>query len=144
MSSQNVISSMRIAAALLATAIAASCSSGPEDTTEFGDLALIGASVYTVDENQPWAEAVVVRDNSIIYVGNAEGASKLIGESTDVRDLGGQLLLPGFIDAHAHPVAGGAYATALSLETWGTVDEWVAAIAEYADANKDAELLFGY
>ena len=97
-----------------------------------------------MDENQPWAEAVVVRDNSIIYVGNAEGASELIGESTDVRDLGGQLLLPGFIDSHAHPVAGGAYATALSLETWGTVDEWVAAIAEYADANKDAELLFGY
>lgn len=144
MSSQNVISSIRIAAALLATAIAASCSSGPEDTTEFGDLALIGASVYTVDENLPWAEAVVVQDNSIIYVGNAEGASELIGDSTDVRDLGGQLLLPGFIDSHAHPVAGGAYATALSLETWGTVDQWVEAIAEYADANKDAELLFGY
>jgi len=144
MSDQQFFSSYRVVATLLATSIATSCSSGPEDTTEYGDLAFIGASVYTVDENQPWAETVVIRDDTIIYVGNAEGASELIGDSTDVHDLGGQLLLPGFIDSHAHPVAGGAYATALSLETWGTVDEWVAAIAEYADANEDDELLFGY
>ena len=92
----------------------------------------------------PWAETVVVRGDTIIYVGDAEGAADLIGESTEVRSLGGQLLLPGFIDSHAHPIAGGAYAKALSLETWGTVDEWVTAIAEYAEANEDAELLFGY
>lgn len=95
-------------------------------------------------EGAPRAEAVVVRDDTIIYVGDAEGASEFIGESTDVRNLGGQLVLPGFIDTHAHPVAGGAYATALSLETWGTVEEWVEAIAEYAAANEDAGLLFGY
>jgi predicted amidohydrolase YtcJ len=41
-------------------------------------------------------------------------------------------------------VAGGAYATSLSLDTWGTVDEWVSAIAEFAAENKDAPLLFGY
>jgi predicted amidohydrolase YtcJ len=133
-----------LAVILVATAVATSCSSGSEDTSEYGDLALVGARAYTLDENMPWADAVVVRDDTIIYVGDKEGAADLIGESTDVRDLGGQLLLPGFIDTHAHPIAGGAYATALSLETWGTVDEWVEAIAQYADANKDAELLFGY
>ena len=104
----------------------------------------MNARVYTLDERMPWAEAVVVRDDTIVYVGNAAGAKGLTGDATRVMDLGGQLLLPGFIDAHAHPVAGGAYATALSLDTWGTVDDWVEAIAEYAEANQDAELLFGY
>ena len=139
-----ILSTIRLAVILVATAVATSCSSGSEDTSEYGDLALVGARAYTLDENMPWADAVVVRGDTIIYVGDKQGAADLIGESTDVRDLGGQLLLPGFIDTHAHPVAGGAYATALSLETWGTVDEWVEAIAQYAEANKDAELLFGY
>ena len=137
-------SSIQVSAILLAAAIATSCSSATEDSAQYGDLALVGASVYTVDESTPWAETVVVRGDEIVYVGDAEGASEYIGANTEVRDLDGQLLLPGFIDSHAHPVAGGAYATALSLETWGTVDEWVAAIAEYAAANQDAELLFGY
>ena len=114
------------------------------DDARIGDLALVNAKVYTLDEESPWAEAVVVRDDAIVYVGDADGAADLVGDATEVRDLGGQLLLPGFIDSHAHPVAGGAYATALSLETWGTVESWVQAIADYAEANPDAPILFGY
>ena len=131
-------------ATLLTALLATACSGEKEDSAEYGDLAFINARVYTLDEQMPWAEAVVVRDDTIVYVGTATGAKGLIGDTTRVVDLGGQLLLPGFIDAHAHPVAGGAYATALSLDTWGTVDDWVEAIAEYAEANQDAELLFGY
>jgi cytosine/adenosine deaminase-related metal-dependent hydrolase len=71
---------------------------------------------------------VVIRNDTIVYVGDAAGSAALIGDATDVRDLDGQLVLPGFIDTHAHPVAGGGYATALSLETWGTVDDWVEAL----------------
>ncbi len=144
MSNPVSIAIVRIVAALIASALASACTPKPSDAQDVGDLALVDAKVYTLDEDAPWAETVVVRGDKIIYVGDAAGASELIGESTVVRDLGGQLLLPGFIDSHAHPVAGGAYATALSLETWGSVDEWVDAIAEYAKANEDAELLFGY
>jgi predicted amidohydrolase YtcJ len=43
-----------------------------------------------------------------------------------------------------HPVTGGGYATALSLDTFGTVDDWLAAIEEYAAANEDKPILFGY
>ena len=129
---------------LLASLTLAACSTDENSGPEAGDLAFVNGKVYTLDEQAPWAEAVVVRDDAIVYVGDTIGAEALIGDSTDVRDLGGQLLLPGFIDSHAHPVAGGAYATALSLETWAGVDEWVAAIADYAEANPDAPLLFGY
>ena len=131
-------------AALFATFLLAACSNDTTSVTEPGDLAFTNGRVYTVDDNNPWGEAVVVRGNTIVYVGNADGAAPLIGDTTRVVDLGGQLLLPGFIDSHAHPIAGGAYATALSLDTWGTVDEWVDAIEAYAAANEDADLLFGY
>ena len=133
---------MRRAALLLAAIAATSCSPQPDAPT--GSIALVNARIVTMNADAPEADAVVARDNTIIYVGDAAGAKPFIGESTDVRDLGGQLVLPGFIDTHSHPVLGGGYATALSLETWGTVDEWVQAIADYAAANEDAPLLFGY
>ena len=129
---------------LLVALLTGGCTEKPDQVPEVGNFAFVNARVYTVAEEAPWAEVVVTRDDTIIYVGDAEGASHLIGDFTEVHDLGGRLMLPGFIDSHAHPVAGGAYATALSLDTWGTVDEWLAAIAEYAEANEDAELLFGY
>ena len=137
------IARLALFSSLLVALATSGCSKGIDDA-QVGDLALINAKVYTLDEELPWAEAVVIRDDAIVYVGGAEGAASLIGDATEVRDLGGQLLLPGFIDSHAHPVAGGAYATSLSLETWGTVESWVQAIAEYADANPDAPILFGY
>jgi predicted amidohydrolase YtcJ len=133
---------MRRATLLLAAIAATSCSPQPESPT--GSIALVNARVYTMNADAPEAGAVVVRSDSILYVGDAAGAEPFIGESTDVRDLGGQLVLPGFIDTHSHPVVGGGYATALSLETWGTFDDWVQAIADYAAANEDAPLLFGY
>ena len=43
-----------------------------------------------------------------------------------------------------HPLGGGAFAKALSLETFGTTDEWVAAIAEFADARPEQDIIFGY
>ena len=126
--------------ALLTTA----CTSSDNQTPEYANLALVNARVQTMNEDVPLAEAVVVQDDKIVYVGDAAGAAPFIGESTDVRDLKGQLLLPGFVDTHVHPIAGGGYATALSLDTFGTVDEWIEAIAEYAAANEDSPLLFGY
>jgi hypothetical protein len=122
----------------------AACSPPQDDATLYGDLAFVNANVYTADVARPAAEAVVVRGDSIIFVGSAGDAQALIGPKTDVRDLGGRLVLPGFIDAHVHPLSGGGYATALSLDTWGTVDEWIAAIAEYAASRPGKDVLFGY
>ena len=79
------------------------------------DIVFMNAAVYTLDADMPWAEAVAVKGNEIVYVGDNEGAAVLIGNTTRHFNLSGQMLLPGFIDAHMHPVAGGAYAKALSL-----------------------------
>ncbi len=66
------------------------------------DLVLTNAYVYTADESQTVAEAVAVRGNEIVFVGSSESAADLIGESTDVRDMGGAMLMPGIHDMHIH------------------------------------------
>ena len=53
--------------------------------------------VYTVNERQPWATAIAVKNESIVYVGDDEGALELVGPDTRVVDLAGKMLLPGFL-----------------------------------------------
>ncbi|MGI9219802.1 MAG: amidohydrolase [Woeseiaceae bacterium] len=126
--------------AILAVALAG-CSDKPVAGV---DTVFFNATVYTVDSEQAWAEAIAVDGDSIVYVGDSESALALAGDSTKRVDLDGKLVLPGFIDAHFHPLNGGAYVNALSLNTYGTPDEWVAAIAEYAEQRPEQEILFGY
>lgn len=66
-----------------------------------------GGGVYTVDPERPWAEAVAVRSGRIVYVGNDAGGEAWRGPDTRVVDLAGRMLMPGFHDAHAHPMAAG-------------------------------------
>jgi predicted amidohydrolase YtcJ len=64
--------------------------------------------VYTVDAARSWASAVAVRDGRIVYVGTDSVPAALIGPATEVVELAGAMVLPGFQDAHVHPVIGGA------------------------------------
>ena len=104
----------------------------------------VNAAAYTLVDDAPWAEAVAVDDGRIVFVGDNAGAEALAGSGTITHDLSGKMLLPGFIDTHMHPVSGGAFAKALSLDTFGTVQDWIAAIERYAKENPDAPLIFGY
>ncbi|RVQ66354.1 amidohydrolase [Croceicoccus ponticola] len=79
---------------------------------ESADLVLRGGAVYTVDDKNPWAEAVAVKDGRILAVGTDEEIAALTGVRTEVVELDGGMLLPAFNDAHNHPVFGGmAYST---------------------------------
>lgn len=135
---------MRPAILLLALTGAVSCSPEQPPSSDYGDIAFINANVYTVDETNPSAEAVVVRDDTIIFVGDREGADDLIGKTTEVRDMGGRLLLPGFVEAHMHLFEAGRYISVLELSIEQSIDEWISAIADYAAANADLPVVFGY
>jgi predicted amidohydrolase YtcJ len=119
----------------------AACIRAPDNSA---DIVFVNARAYTLDDAMPWAEALAVRGNAIIYVGDNDGAEELVGDGTTRHDLSGRMLLPGFIDAHMHPVSGGGYAKALSLNTYGSVEEWVQAISDHADAHPEAPVIFGY
>ena len=67
------------------------------------DFVLTGAKIFTADEGRPWAEALIVRDGRIVYVGDDAGALALREEGDVRHDLHGKLVIPGLVDAHTHP-----------------------------------------
>ena len=67
------------------------------------DLVLINGKIITVDKEDSIVEAVAVKDNRIIATGPTSKVNKLVGEGTEVIDLGGKTVLPGLIDTHTHP-----------------------------------------
>ena len=69
---------------------------------EVADRVLHGGKVYTLNSDAPWAEAVAIRGDRILYVGDNAGVAAFTGPGTDTVDLGGRLVLPGFIDSHMH------------------------------------------
>ncbi len=79
-------------------------------------LAFVGGRVLTMNPNQPTAEAVAVQGGSIVAVGSEPDIAVFINEDTQVIDLAGRTLLPGFVDAHVHYFA----------STGGTAPELVA------------------
>ncbi len=111
---------------------------------QVADLVFTNASVLTMNDDTPTAQAVAVTGNQISYVGDVAGAEALIGDSTEVLDLGGDTLLPGFVSGHDHIVASGWTSRGVSLFGIESLDEALAKIKEYADANPDEELILGY
>ena len=67
------------------------------------NLVLRNTSVYTVDKDRSWAQAVAIADGKIVFVGTDADVQLYIGPDTDVMDLDGKMVLPGLVDAHAHP-----------------------------------------
>ncbi len=80
--------------------IVAGCQSSEQP--EAADLVLSNAYIYTVDEARSIAEAVAIRGNEVVYVGSADGVDQYVGESTEVRNMGGAMLMPGIHDMHIH------------------------------------------
>jgi len=66
------------------------------------DTVFINAKVYTANTNQPFAEAIAIKGQNILYVGSNAGIEPTVAAETDVIDLKGAQVLPGFIDNHNH------------------------------------------
>ncbi|MDR3573875.1 MAG: amidohydrolase [Anaerolineaceae bacterium] len=79
----------------------------------YADYAFVNGKVITVNENDDFAEAVAVKGNKIVYVGDKRGLDKIIDGKTKVIDLKGRALTPGFIDSHFHPILYGFFGGAI-------------------------------
>ena len=67
------------------------------------DLVIQG-TVRTVDDLQPTAEALAISDGRIVAVGNRSGIDSWIGPETQTLELGDGCVMPGFVEAHGHPL----------------------------------------
>ena len=93
--------------------------------------AFINGKIYTVNQQQPLAEAIVVVNNKITFVGSNEEAEKFIDVSTKVIDLNGKLMLPGFNDSHLHFTSGGYYLLGINLRKARSKEEFVSILKDY-------------
>jgi predicted amidohydrolase YtcJ len=107
------------------------------------DFVFAHGSVYTVEGDQPWAEAVAVKADRIVYVGTDAGAAAYTGARTRVVDLEGGMLLPGFIDAHAHISASETVSDAAMTFRGQPPEVVVAALKSYVEAHSDDRMILG-
>ncbi|MET7542734.1 amidohydrolase family protein [Streptomyces sp. NPDC005507] len=106
------------------------------------DLVFTGGPVHTFSPARSRATSVAVRGERIVAVGHDE-VRELVGPATEVVDLKGKLLIPGFQDAHAHPVGGGLELGQCDLSGATTLDEYRSRISAYAQAHPDTEWITG-
>ena len=110
------------------------------------DTIFVNAQVYTVEGEQPRVEAFAVLKGRFLSVGSRTEVEKLKGDNTKVIDLGGQFVMPGFIDAHIHPIRSQLFPDvdlSISAAVPITPEEFAAKVKAYADANPDKPWLIG-
>lgn len=99
------------------------------------DIIFINAKIWTVDPNQPEAEAVAVVNGRIIAVGSTKNISRYAGKATKIVDVKKKRMLPGFIDNHTHFMSGGFQLQNVDLRNAKTEGEFAAIIQKRAEAR---------
>jgi predicted amidohydrolase YtcJ len=111
--------------------------------TDSADVVFVNGAVYTVDAARRWANAVAVTDGEIVAVGTDAEVRRRAGEDTEIVDLEGRMLLPGFQDAHAHPPPSGLDLLRCNLSEEYSLAAYERIVAEYAAANPNEEWIAG-
>lgn len=122
----------------LAVGLAAACTTSPPAAV--ADAIYSGGTIVTVDDDRPSATAIAVKDGRILAVGDGDEIQEFRGDATEVIDLGGKTMLPGFIDTHGHVFNVGVQAAAANLlapPDGGVTDvaSLQAALREWAEAS---------
>lgn len=115
----------------------------PSADSRRADVVYTGGLSYSAGWGSPRALGVAVRDGAIVAVAPDAEVRESAGPATRVVDLGGRLLMPGFIDAHAHPVQGGLELLQCNLTEARDGADCVATVADYAIAQPEREWVTG-
>ncbi|MCY4647020.1 MAG: amidohydrolase [Gammaproteobacteria bacterium] len=126
--------------AFLAGVLIAACEPGP---AEQADLVLMGGKVVTVDDALPEAEALAVTGYTITAVGTNEEIAGYVGPSTEVIELDGRLVIPGFIEGHGHYMSLGRAKMILDLTTATSWDDIVQMVGDAASRAAPGEWVTG-
>jgi predicted amidohydrolase YtcJ len=108
------------------------------------EMILSNGVVYTVDGARSRHEAVAIADGRIFAVGTNAALRTLAGPRTRLVDLGGRLVLPGFIDPHMHASSATDELFDLFLGGCDSLDACLAAVARFAGDHPDAPVIRGY
>lgn len=107
-------------------------------------MILFNGNLYTMDPKKPVASAVAVRESRIIMTGDDREIMAVKGKQTEIIDLKGRAVLPGFIDAHTHFIDGGLALYDVQLREAADKEDFISRIQEKAlDLNKGEWILNG-
>jgi predicted amidohydrolase YtcJ len=102
-----------------------------------------GGRVFTADAENPWADSIVVEDDRIVFVGDAQAATAIAGDDAELIEVNGGLVLPGFVDGHVHVTLTGSAMLKAYLRDADSVEEIQRRVKEWADENPDAPRVLG-
>lgn len=107
------------------------------------DLIIKGGTIYTVESENPTVEAVAVRADTIVYAGNLAGLSVYEGKNTNVLDLAGKTMTPGFIEGHGHFMGLGYSELNLDLMNVTSYEEMVEKVKEAVAKAQPGQWIIG-
>jgi predicted amidohydrolase YtcJ len=110
--------------------------------TEFADLVVTGADVWTADAARSWSDAIAVRGDRVVALGSAQVA-ELVGPRTRVEHRPGAMVVPGFQDAHVHTPFAGRNLLHVWLNDLEGRQAYLDHIARYAADNPDQPWIIG-
>ncbi len=119
------------------------CGGQGDQPEQSADLVLRNGNVVTVDESNSKAEAIAIVGDRIIAVGSNQEIDGLIGDSTEVVDVMGQTVIPGFIEGHGHFTSFGSSLMKLDFRYAKSFDEIVSMVAEATRSTPGGEWIVG-
>ena len=128
--------------AIFLTIIVLSCFflfSSCEKERKEADLIITNANIWTGNTQQPNAQAMAIRADTIIAIGSNEEINIYKGAKTKLIDSNGKFIVPGFIDSHVHLLTGGRSLLSVELRDASTQAEFTKRIADFAKSLKPNE-----
>lgn len=110
------------------------------------DLIFINGNVITMNELSPEANAIAVKNGSVLYVGETEDVLTLKGEQTEVVDLQGKTIMPGFVESHTHTTGYGNNLLQVDCRPAQTpsIDDILAKLKDAVEATPEGEWIRGW
>jgi predicted amidohydrolase YtcJ len=143
MSKRSLFITITLAAAVTALAVVPLRALRQQPASPPADLVLTNGKIVTVEDGMPEAQAIAVVGDRIAALGSSADIKRHVGPKTQVIDLKGQLVIPGFIEGHGHFTGVGQAQLNLNLMKTTSWDQIVAMVGEAAKKAKPGQWIYG-
>ena len=110
---------------------------------QIADIVILDADIWTANIDSPKAEALAIKSNKIIAIGQNKDIKNHIDNSTNVIKAYGRSVLPGFIDSHLHLIEGGIYLMQADFRHCSSKEEFQDILLKYYQENTDIKWIIG-
>lgn len=130
--------------AALGAGLLSGCIDQAQSASDAARQLWLNGEIYTVNDKQPWADAMVVQNGTILFVGDEATAKTYVNANTKIHNLEGSMVLPGLHDVHQHPMEASNDEVTCILDSQQSLNQWLTIIKQCAKDNKQDEWLLGW